>query len=297
MKKALTLKNRRQARTRKKVFLLLLPMILFAILFVYYPFIKTIINSFSLVNAKGLIKGFAGLDNYKYTYGRKDFLLALKHTLTIAVINVPITIIITIALALLANKKRKLSPIYELLFTLPMAVSMSAACMIFKSMFSPSVGFINYFFGLKLGWYESQETALAAILILTIWMGIGFNFLLMLSALRSIPDQIIEATMVDGISPLRRIFRVQIPLISPTIFFVLCTNLVLSMMTSAPMIIIMGISSSASATNTLMSMMFQSGFSSSDYGLAAVLSITAFSLTLGFTVLSFVFEKKKVHYQ
>jgi len=297
MKKSLTLQNRRRARTRKKVFLLLLPIIIFAVLFVYYPFIKTIVNSFSLVNAKGLIKGFAGLDNYKYTYGRKDFIMALKHTLTIAVINVPITIIITIALALLANKKRKLSPVYELLFTLPMAVSMSAACMIFKSMFSPSVGFINYFFGLKLGWYESQETALAAILILTIWMGIGFNFLLMLSALRGIPDQIIEATKVDGISPIRRIFRVQIPLISPTIFFVLCTNLVLSMMTSAPMIIIMGVSSSASATNTLMSMMFQSGFSSSDYGLAAVLSITAFSLTLGFTILSFVFEKKKVHYQ
>jgi len=297
MKKELTLKNKRQARNRKKIFILLLPIIIFAVLFVYYPFIKTIINSFSLVNAKGLIKGFAGLENYQYTYGRKDFLLALKHTLTIAVINVPITIIITIALALLANKRRKLSPVYELLFTLPMAVSMSAACMIFKSMFSPSVGFINYFFGLKLGWYESKETALAAILILTIWMGIGFNFLLMLSALRSIPDQIIEATEVDGISPIRRIFKVQIPLISPTIFFVLCTNLVLSMMTSAPMIIIMGVSSAASSTNTLMSMMFQSGFSSSDYGLAAVLSITAFSLTLGFTILSFVFEKKKVHYQ
>jgi len=277
--------------------LLLLPIMLFGIVFVYYPFIRTIVNSFSLVNAKGIIKGFAGLDNWAYTFGRKDFVLALKHTLTIAAVNVPITIIITISLALLANKKRRMSPLYEFLFTLPMAVSMSAACMIFKSMFSPSVGFINYFFGLNLGWYESKDTALAAILILTIWMGIGFNFLLMLSALRAIPEQIIEATKVDGISPLRRIFRVQLPLISPTIFFVLCTNLVLAMMTSAPVIIIMGVSSASSATNTLMSMMYQSGFSSSDYGLAAVLSITTFILTLGFTIMSFVFEKRKVHYQ
>lgn len=279
------------------MFLLLLPIMLFGIVFVYYPFIRTIVNSFSLVNAKGIIKGFAGLDNWAYTFGRKDFVLALKHTLTIAAVNVPITIIITISLALLANKKRRMSPLYEFLFTLPMAVSMSAACMIFKSMFSPSVGFINYFFGLNLGWYESKDTALAAILILTIWMGIGFNFLLMLSALRAIPEQIIEATKVDGISPLRRIFRVQLPLISPTIFFVLCTNLVLAMMTSAPVIIIMGVSSASSATNTLMSMMYQSGFSSSDYGLAAVLSITTFILTLGFTIMSFVFEKRKVHYQ
>ena len=286
-------------KTRKnlKVFLFLLPILLFAVVFVYYPFVRNIVNSFSLVNAKGEIRGFAGLENYRYTYGRKDFPQALKHTLIIAAINVPATLVITILLALLANKRRRLSPVYETLFTMPMSVSMSAACMIFKSMFSPSVGIINYVFGLKLGWFESRETALAACLILTIWMGIGFDFLLMLSALRGIPSHIIEATRVDGISPLTRIFRVQIPLISPTIFYVFCTNFVLAMMTSAPMIIIMGVSAESSATNTLMSMMYQSGFSSSDYGLAAVLSITAFVLTLGFTILSFVFERKKVHYQ
>lgn len=287
----------RKRRDRRKIFILLLPVLLFALVFVYYPFARTIVNAFSRVNAKGIIKGFSGLENFRYTYSRKDFPQALKHTLTIAAVNVPITLVITLSLALLAEKRRRLSPLYETLFTLPMSVSMSAACMIFKSMFSPSVGFINYFFGLKYGWYESAETALASCIILTVWMGIGFDFLLMLSALRGIPKSVMEATKVDAIGPLRRIFCVQIPLISPTIFYVFCTNLVLAMMTSAPMIIIMGISSESGATNTLMSMMFQSGFSSSDYGLAAVMSLTAFVLTLGFTILSFVFEKKKVHYQ
>ena len=280
-----------------KIFLLLLPALLVTIVFVCCPFLKTIVNAFSRVHAKGVIKGFAGLENFRYTNSRKDFPSALAHTLIIAAVNVPITLVITLSLALLAYKKRPLSPVYETLFTLPMSVSMSAACMIFKSMFSPSVGFINYFFGLKLGWYESVDTALASCIILTVWMGIGFDFLLMLSALRGIPENVMEATRVDGISTFRLIFLVQIPLISPTIFYVFCTNLVLAMMTSAPMIIIMGISSASSATNTLMSMMYQSGFSSSDYGLAAVLSLTAFVLTLGFTILSFVFERKKVHYQ
>ena len=287
----------RQRRNIRKILLLLLPIVFFSVLFIYYPFVKTIINSFSRVNAKGIIKGFAGLDNYRYTFSRKDFPAALRHTLIIAAVNVPITLLITLSLALLADKKRRLSGVYETLFTLPMSVSMSAACMIFKSMLSPSVGFINSFFGIKCGWFESSETALASCIMLTVWMGIGFDFLLMLSALRGIPKHIMEATRVDGISIWRRIFCVQIPLISPTIFYVFCTNLVLSMMTSAPMIIIMGISAESGATNTLMSMMYQSGFSSSDYGLAAVLSLTAFALTLGFTILSFVFEKKKVHYQ
>ena len=287
-------KRRREGR---RVFFLLLPIMFFAIAFVYFPFIRTIINAFSRVNSKGIIKGFAGLENFIYTYSRKDFLPALKHTLIIAIFNVPITLVITLTLALLSQKKRRLSAVYETMFTLPMSVSMSAACMIFKSMFSPSVGFINYFFSLKLGWFESTETALAACIILTVWMGIGFDYLLLLSALRGIPKSVMEATEVDGISLWRKIFLVEIPLISPTIFYIFCTNLVLCMMTSAPMIIIMGVSPESSATNTLMSMMYQSGFSSSDYGFAAVLCLTAFILTLLFTILSFVAEKRRVHYE
>ena len=287
-------KRRREGR---RVFFLLLPIMFFAIAFVYLPFIRTIINAFSRVNSKGIIKGFAGLENFIYTYSRKDFLPALKHTLIIAIFNVPITLVITLTLALLSQKRRRLSAVYETMFTLPMSVSMSAACMIFKSMFSPSVGFINYFFSLKLGWFESTETALATCIILTVWMGIGFDYLLLLSALRGIPKSVMEATEVDGISLWRKIFLVEIPLISPTIFYIFCTNLVLCMMTSAPMIIIMGVSPESSATNTLMSMMYQSGFSSSDYGLAAVLSLTAFILTLLFTILSFVAEKRRVHYE
>ena len=287
-------KRRREGR---RVFFLLLPIMVFAIAFVYLPFIRTIINAFSRVNSKGIIQGFAGLENFIYTYSRKDFLPALKHTLIIAIFNVPITLVITLTLALLSQKRRRLSAVYETMFTLPMSVSMSAACMIFKSMFSPSVGFINYFFSLKLGWFESSETALVSCIILTVWMGIGFDYLLLLSALRGIPKSVMEATEVDGISLWRKIFLVEIPLISPTIFYIFCTNLVLCMMTSAPMIIIMGVSPESSATNTLMSMMYQSGFSSSDYGLAAVLSLTAFILTLLFTILSFVAEKRRVHYE
>ena len=290
-------KSAKRRREGRIVFFLLLPIMVFAIAFVYLPFIRTIINAFSRVNSKGIIKGFAGLENFIYTYSRKDFLPALKHTLIIAIFNVPITLVITLTLALLSQKRRRLSAVYETMFTLPMSVSMSAACMIFKSMFSPSVGFINYFFSLKLGWFESSETALVSCIILTVWMGIGFDYLLLLSALRGIPKSVMEATEVDGISLWRKIFLVEIPLISPTIFYIFCTNLVLCMMTSAPMIIIMGVSPESSATNTLMSMMYQSGFSSSDYGLAAVLSLTAFLLTLLFTILSFVAEKRRVHYE
>lgn len=287
---------RPKLRKTIKISLFLAPILLFAIAFTYYPFIRTIINSFSIVNAKGTVTGWAGLENYAYVFGRSDFQKAILNTLTITAINVPITLVVTISLALIANKKRRLSPVYETMFTMPMAVSMSAACMIFKSLFSPTLGFINYFFGLELGWYESRTTAIYAVIILTVWMGIGFDFLLFLSALRGIPEPIVEAARLDGAGFFRRLFKIQLPMISPTILYVVCTNMVLAMMCSGPMIIITQ-GGPSRATTTLMYMMYASGYGSSNYSLAAVVSLVAFLMTFGFTILAFVFERKKVHYQ
>ena len=182
--------NRPKTRRSIKIALFLAPILVFAVLFVYYPFVKTIINSFSIVNQKGNVTGFAELDNYKYVFGRNDFKKSILNSLIITGINVPITLVVTILLALIANKKRRLSPLYETLFTMPMAVSMSAACMVFKSMFSPTLGIINAMLGTQLGWFESRATALYTIIILTVWMGIGLDFLLFLSALRGIPTHV-----------------------------------------------------------------------------------------------------------
>lgn len=284
--------------TRKsiKIALFLAPIMIFAILFVYYPFVKTVINSFCVVNHKGNITGFAGLDNYKYVFGRGDFKKAVLNSLIITGINVPATLLVTILLALIANKRRRLSPLYETLFALPMAVSASAACMVFKSMFSPSLGIVNAMLGTQLGWFESRKTALYTVIILTVWMGTGFNYLLFLSALRRIPADIMEAARLDGAGFFTRVFRIQLPLISPTILYVACTNLVLAMMCSAPMIIITQGGPSGSTTS-LMYMMFASGYGSSNYSLAAVVSIVTFLLTFGFTAAAFMLERRRVHYQ
>ena len=288
--------NKLKIQRTLKIIAFLAPIVIFAIMFVYYPFVKTIINSLSAVNNKGEILRYVGLDNYKYVFGRRDFETALKNSLIITAINVPATLLITITLARLATKKRRLSPVYETMFTLPMSISMSAACMIFKSMFSPTLGFVNAFFGLELGWFESRDTALYTCLILTVWMGIGFDFLLFQSAFRSIPQHITEAADLDGANFFVRFFKIELPMVSSTVFYVLCTNMVLAMMTSGPMIIITQGGPSRSTT-TLMYMMYASGFGSANYSLAAVVSLVAFVLTFGFTLLSFVFERKKVHYQ
>ena len=83
------------------------PILIFALLFVYYPFLKTLVNSLCAVNDKGEILRFAGLENFKYVFGRNDFKKALQNSIVITLINVPVTLVLTISLALLTTKKRK----------------------------------------------------------------------------------------------------------------------------------------------------------------------------------------------
>ena len=104
-----------------------------------------------------------------------------------------------------------------------------------------------------------------------------------------------ESALLDGAGFFHRVFKIQLPLISSTILYVLCTNTVLAMMTSGPMIIITQ-GGPSRATTTLMYMMFASGYGSSNYSLAAVVSLVTFLLTFGFTILAFAFSRKRVHY-
>ena len=288
--------NGRSALRSAKPYLFLLPMLVFAVGFVYYPFLKTCVHSVSTVNFRGEITGFSGLRNYQYLFSRREFGIAIGNTLKLAVINVPVTVVLTLLLGYLCDRPHPFHRAYETMFALPMVVSMAAVTLIFKVLLNPSVGYINYALGLDLGWYEDRHTAMGGILMLTVWMGIGFNFLLFVSAFRAVPEDLIGSARLDGAGRLRTLLSVQLPLISPTILYVVCTNLILAMMTSGPILILTQGGPSRSTT-TLIFLMYTSGYNSGNYSLAACVSVVSFLLTFLFAFLLFAMEKKKVHYQ
>lgn len=276
-----------------KPYLFMLPILFFSVCFVYYPFFKTFLYSFSSVNFRGEITGFVGLDNFRYLFSRKDFAVSLLNTLKLTALNVPATLAVTLLLAAISCTKRPLHSLYETAFALPMAVSMSAAALIFRVMLNPTVGWLNYALGITCRWYEGKDTVLWGILTLTVWMGIGFNYLLLLAAMRNIPDHLYESAMLDGAGPFRRFFLIQLPLIMPTVLYVICTNTVLCLLTAGPVMIIVKDSLKRSAS-TLIYMMYSSGYQSSDYGLAACVSLVTFALALTFTAAAFWADRKKV---
>ena len=206
--------------------------------------------------------------------------------------NVPVTVVLTLLFARLCLRKRLLSPVLETAFALSMAVAMSAASLIFKVLLNPTVGYVNHLLGVSIGWYRDRSTALYGILLLTVWMGIGFNFLLFLSALRGVSQDLTDAARLDGAGTLRVFLQVELPLISHTMLYVVCTNTVQALMTSGPILLLTQGGPSRSTT-TLIYMMYTSGYGSSNYSLAACVSIVTFALSLGFTLLAFAGDRKR----
>ena len=288
--------SREKSVRRIKPYLFLLPMLFFAFAFVYFPFARTFLHSVSRVNFRGDILGFAGLRNFRRLFSDPVFATVLKNTLVLTVSSVILILFLSFALAVLALRKRKLSVMYETMFMLPMAVSIPAASQIFKLLLEPAMGIFNYTLGLSIGWFTDARAAIFGIVMVCLWIGIPFDFLLFLSALRNIPSSLLDAADLDGAGFLRILFRIKIPLVTPTILYVICTNTVLAMMTSAPVMIITG-GQPGHSTVTLIYMMYAWGYQSSNYSLAACISIVTFALSSALVLLAFSFEQKKVHYQ
>ena len=279
-----------------KGWLFLLPMVIFAVAFQYWPFLKTAIQSVSIVNFKGEITAFAGLENFRYLFSRREFSAAVRNTLYLALVNVPVTLVITLTLAWLTAERRRFSGLTETLLALPMAVSMSSVAMLFRVLLNPTVGYLNYALGISVGWLTDRNWAMPAILMMTVWMGIAFNYLLFLSAFRAVPKDLTDCAALEGAGALRKLFSVQLPMISPTILYVVCTNMIQALMTSGPVLILTQ-GGPARSTTTLIYLMYTSGYGSSNYSLAACVSLVSFALTLAFTLLIFTTERGKVHYQ
>lgn len=276
-----------------KPWLFLLPMLLLAALFVYYPFLKNIVYSFSTVNRFGKITAFAGLDNYRYMFSRREFGTALRNTLTLTGVNVPVTLLITLLAARLRRGESRMGLIPDALLSLPMAVSMSAASLIFRVLLNPTVGYINALFGMEYPWFESARTALPSLLTLTVWMGIPFNFLILRAAFRNVPGDVIEGARLDGAGTLRIFFRMELPLVMPTVLYVICTNTILALMTSGPVMIITR-GGPSRATTTLIYLMYTAGYGSFNFSMAACVSLAAFVLSIAFTLLNLWLDREKV---
>lgn len=282
-------------------YLYLIPAFALLLLFTYYPFVKNTVLSFFTVNKFREIKEFAGLANYVRVLTDETFLQAIGNTLVFVITTVPVSIVIGLALALLAKKRRKTSSVYEAMYALSMAISVSVVAMIFQFAFNPSMGIINKVTGWDISWLTDPKTALKAIIFIQIWANVGYNFIFLLSALRGMSEEIMESAKVDGATGLRLLTKIILPMISPTLLFLLMKDIAYAMTTCSFTLIltypVFHNGGPNGTTEMIMSYVYGKGIAGTNYNAAFAATTVGFVLAAVMMILSLVLEKRKVNYQ
>lgn len=287
-------------REGRSALLYLLPSILLFTVFIFYPMFRTIYLSFFLTNPIGSPVLAVGFDNYVDLLTSAQFQNSIKATLLFVVYTVPTGIILALLLALLANEKLKGIGFFRTLFSSTMGVSVAAASVIWLFLFHPSIGMFNHVLQLlhlpQVQWLVDPNWALFSVALTTIWMNTGFSFLILLGGLQNIDTTLYESAQIDGASYGYRLRRITLPMLSPTLFFIVTISLINAFQTFGQ-IDILTKGGPTQATNLIVYSIYREAFINYQFGSASAQAVILFSIILVVTLLQFIFVEKKVHYQ
>jgi sn-glycerol 3-phosphate transport system permease protein len=295
LEKAKLEKARLNIKTKIEPYLFLLPSLILFGVFMYYPFFKTLYMSMGLTNARGVFKEFVGLENYKEILTSVDFQNSLVVTLKFVIYTTVPSLLIGLYLALIANNKAKGSSISKVMFSLPMAISSASASIIWAIIFHPSIGILNSMLKTNIGWLIDQNWALLSVAFVTTWMNIGVNFIFIFAGLKNISQELLESSSIDGAGYFRKLVSIIIPLLSPTLFFVIFMNIMHSFQ-SFGQVNIMTSGGPGNSTNVLVFSIYREAFFNGRFDTACAQSIILFIIMFVVAMLQFRFEKKGVHY-
>ncbi|NGP45251.1 sugar ABC transporter permease [Bacillaceae bacterium SIJ1] len=284
----------------RSALLYLSPALLIFIIFVFYPILKTFYLSFFITDRQRNPVFFNGIQNYVDMLQSPDFIETMIATLLFILYIVPGTIMISLFLAVLAHGKFKGAKIYKIIFSYTLGVSVAASAVIFRFFYHPENGLFNEVLSWlkieKIGWLIDSNWALFSISIPTIWISIGFNFIVLTGGLHNIPKELYESAQIDGAGWWRQFKNITIPQLSPVLFFV-TVILVISSFQSFAQIDLMTGGGPSGSTNLIVYSIYQDAFVRYDVGSASAQAIFLFLVILIVTYFQFKFGEKKVHYQ
>lgn len=269
--------------------------------FVYFPIIASARLSLNRVAPFGSQEIWVGLGNYTRLLQDPEFWDTIRVSVlmtagTIAGVAVAVGIAI-----LLSVPMRRLSWLHRTLIFVPVVISSAIAGTLFRLLYNPVVGFFNYWLSLVgvdgPNWLTSKTWALAAVTITVVWRQIGFNVIIALAGLQQIDEQLYEAAKVDGAGVMARVRKITLPLMTPTLFFLLIVNVIISLQTFGEINILTDGGPGRATTNLVYSVFVDAFVGTSFRGVA---SAQAFMLAILIVVISLIQFKglsKKVHYQ
>lgn len=292
--KALSKEIKNKWRRTLTGWLLLAPSLIFLVIFTLYPIIKSFLNSLYIDNLSTLTPVFAGFSNYVTVFQDKVFWECFFNNLLIAVVTVPLSIALAVAMALFANSLKKGKTIARLGFTYPTFIPLVAAANIWMFIYTPIYGLLGY---INPDWrfLADSKTAIWALMIMLIWKQAGYIMLFYVTGLHGISRELFEAAKIDGAGPVKIFTSVTWPMLKPTTIYVLIIALT-NAYKMVDHLYIMTKGGPGNATNVLLFYIYQTGFDYWDTGKASAMTVILVALLLVVTSICFFNEDKKAYY-
>ena len=281
-------------------YIFIAPVTIGLMVFYIWPFIQNFWFSFNDVN-KFNVTHFIGLDNYRQMLSDKEVFQSFGNTLKYVVVTVPVGLFLSLVIAALLNAKIKGKSIYRTLYFLPSVTMAAAVAMVWKWVFNEKMGILNAvitsFGGPRIGWLTNSTTAIFVIMLVGLWMTVGYNMIILLAGMQGISKTYYEAAAIDGAGSLTQFFKITIPLLTPTIFFVMITSII-SAFQVFDVVYMMVLKSNPAyeSTQTVVMLFYRQAFDYGYKGYAAAISILIFAVIMLITLIQFSVQKKWVNY-
>jgi sn-glycerol 3-phosphate transport system permease protein len=304
-----TRKSRRRGKawTTIEGYLYLAPTLLGLLIFIFIPIFTSFQLSLNRIAPFGNVTRFVGLENYRYLLTSPDYWDSVRVTLVFVLGTVPTGIALAVALAiLLSYPLGRMSWFYRALIFVPVIISSAVTGVLFRWLYHPVVGYLNYWM-VQLGivenmqqapnWLGSKEWALVAVIIATTWRQLGFNVIIALAGVQNIDDTFYDAAKVDGAGVIDRIRHITLPLLSPTLFFLLIINIIYSFQAFGE-IHILTQGGPGRATMTLVYNIFNTAFvGTPQRGIASAQAYLLAIMVITMSFINYAATNRRVHYQ
>jgi len=286
---------RRRARWWALAFLL--PSAVPLVLFFYVPMVRAgwiSLHEWNLISPMR----WAGLDNFRAVLGDPTTAAVFWHTVQYALGYLPLVLVFGLGIALALNRRLAGRDLLRGVYFLPVVTSWIAVAVVWRWLLNPTVGVVNQvlaWFGIDgPGWWADPTWAMASIVLASAWKDVGFVMIILLAGLQSIPAEVNEAAVLDGAGPWRRLWSITLPLLSPSVFFVVVISLINGFQVF-DQVYAMTEGGPGGATQVVVQQVYDLTFRYGQAGSGAALSLLLFAVIMAVTVVQLWGQRKWVH--
>jgi len=279
---------RRRVWAERSAYLFILPGVLVFSVFTFAAFVFAIWLTFRRWSIIEPEKPYVGTQNYQDLLGDERFGQAIFNTMYFTGASVPLTMAIGLVLALLLNQAIHGRGLLRTAFYLPVITPFVVAAIIWKWLYNGDFGLFNFYL-LKIGlidqpllWLSSKDLAMPAVILMTVWAGVGFSMVVYLAGLQAIPEELYESSTLDGAGTLAKLWHITIPLLRPSTLFLAVLGIIGSLQVFTQ-IFVMTSGGPVDRTTTMVYYIYLWGFKYYDLGYASTLALALFLMLLVFS--------------